>query len=104
MTSNQLDPTVTKFIDALNAGDSDAFFGMLTPDATMSDDGNERDLHDWVQSEIFGSNGRMKVESVSDGGTALLAEYANDRWGAMRTTWRFTVSADKISRFETGQA
>ncbi|WP_034270460.1 nuclear transport factor 2 family protein [Actinospica robiniae] len=104
MTSNQLDPTVAKFIDALNAGDSAAFFSMLTPDATMSDDGTDRDLRDWVQREIFGSNGRMKVESISDGGTALEADYANDTWGAMRTTWRFTVSGDKISRFETGQA
>src|SRR6185312_16171785 len=77
---------------------------MLTPDATMSDDGTDRDLRDWVQNEVFGSNGRMEVESVTDGGTALVANYTNDRWGAMRTAWRFTVAGDKISRFETGQA
>ncbi|QIS22691.1 nuclear transport factor 2 family protein [Nocardia terpenica] len=104
MTSNQLDPVVAKFVDALNAGDSNEFFGLLTPDATMSDDGTDRDLRNWVQSEAFGSNGRMDVESVADGGTALVANYTNDRWGAMRTAWRFTVSGDKISRFETGQA
>lgn len=104
MTSNQLDPVVTKFVGAINAGDSDALFGMLTPDATMSDDGTDRDLRDWVQNEVFGSNGRMEVESVTDGGTALVANYTNDRWGAMRTAWRFTVAGDKISRFETGQA
>ncbi|ATL70513.1 nuclear transport factor 2-like protein [Nocardia terpenica] len=104
MTVNQLDPVVAKFVAALNAGDSTEFFGLLTPDATMSDDGTDRDLRNWVQSEAFGSNGRMDVESVADGGTALVANYTNDRWGAMRTAWRFTVSGDKISRFETGQA
>lgn len=104
MTSTQLDPVVAKFVEALNAGDADTFLGLLTPDATMSDDGTDRDLRGWVQSEVFGSNGRMSVESVADGGTSLVADYTNDRWGAMRTAWRFTISGDKISRFETGQA
>ncbi|WP_369392363.1 nuclear transport factor 2 family protein [Streptomyces sp. CG1] len=104
MAVNELDPVVAKFVDALNAGDSNGFFGLLTPDATMSDDGADRDLRDWVQSEVFASGGRMDVESVADGGTALVANYTNDRWGAMRTAWHFTVSGDKISRFETGQA
>ncbi|MFB7631618.1 nuclear transport factor 2 family protein [Streptomyces sp. NPDC056149] len=104
MPLNDLDPVVAKFVDALNTGDSNDLFGLLTPDATMSDDGTDRDLRDWLQSEALGSNGRMDVESVADGGTALVANYTNDRWGAMRTAWRFTVSGDKISRFETGQA
>ncbi|MFE6687596.1 nuclear transport factor 2 family protein [Streptomyces sp. NPDC057743] len=104
MSLNDLDPVVAKFVDALNTGDSTGLFDLLTPDATMSDDGTDRDLRNWLQSEAFGSNGRMDVESVADGGTALVANYTNDRWGAMRTAWRFTVSGDKISRFETGQA
>ncbi|WP_308162936.1 nuclear transport factor 2 family protein [Nocardia alni] len=101
---NQIDPVVAEFVEVLNAGDSNGFFGLLTPDATMSDDGADRDLRDWVQSEVFGSNGRMDIESVADNGSALVANYTNDRWGAMRTAWRFTVSDGKISRFETGQA
>ncbi|MFK0294076.1 nuclear transport factor 2 family protein [Streptomyces sp. NPDC090442] len=104
MPLNDLDPVVAKFVDALNTGDSNGLFDLLTPDATMSDDGTDRDLRNWLQSEAFGSNGRMDVESVADGGTALVANYTNDRWGAMRTAWRFTVAGDKISRFETGQA
>ncbi|MFI1918873.1 nuclear transport factor 2 family protein [Nocardia sp. NPDC020380] len=99
----ELDPTVQQFVDAVNTGDRTTFYQLLTDDATMSDDGNDRDLQEWVQSEIFGSNGRMRVESVS-GPTALVADYANDRWGSMRTAWRFTVGDGRISRFETGQA
>ncbi|MFI6944153.1 nuclear transport factor 2 family protein [Streptomyces sp. NPDC050418] len=104
MADNRLDPTVAQLVDALNAGDSDAFFALLTEDASMSDDGTERDLRAWIGSEAFGSNGRMDVESVADGGTSLIATYTNDRWGAMRTAWRFTVADGKVSRFETGQA
>ncbi|MFF4694970.1 nuclear transport factor 2 family protein [Streptomyces chattanoogensis] len=104
MTSNQLNPVVAQFVDAVNAGDSAGFFDLLTEDVSMSDDGSDRDVRDWVDSEIFGSNARMNVESVSDGGQALVADYTNDRWGSMRTAWRFTIADGKISRFETGQA
>ncbi|AYF73457.1 nuclear transport factor 2 family protein [Nocardia yunnanensis] len=99
----ELDPAVQQFVDAVNAGDAEAFFKTLTADASMSDDGQERDLADWTASEIFSTNGRMKVESVS-GPTEFVADYSNDRWGGMRTAWRFTVRDGLISRFETGQA
>ncbi|MEV6138213.1 nuclear transport factor 2 family protein [Nocardia sp. NPDC051990] len=102
--TQQLDPTVQEFVTALNDSDQDRFYAILTDDATMSDDGVERNLAQWTDSEIFGSNGRMAVESVGDGGTELVADYTNTRWGSMRTAWRFTVRDGKISRFETGQA
>ncbi|GAA0306727.1 hypothetical protein GCM10010302_51760 [Streptomyces polychromogenes] len=98
------DPAVRAFVTAVNAGDRQAFTEALTPGATMSDDGSDRDLNDWADREIFSSNGHMDVESEADGGRALVADYRNDTWGAMRTAWRFTVSDGRVSRFETGQA
>ena len=64
-----LDPTVQEFVAALNDRDQDRFYAILTEDATMSDDGVERNLVQWTDSEIFGSNGRMQVESIGDNGT-----------------------------------
>jgi hypothetical protein len=98
------DPAVTAFVDAVNAGDRAAFYAALTEDATMSDDGTERDLAHWAQREIFDSNGRMSVEEVSSDGRTLTVTYTNSTWGSMRTRWTFTVGGDRISRFETGQA
>jgi hypothetical protein len=98
------DPVVRAFVAAVNAGDREAFFALLTPEATMSDDGSERNLEDWVDREIFASDGRMEVESESDDGRSLLVTYTNSTYGAMRTAWRFIVTGDKVSRFETGQA
>ncbi|MFF9642239.1 nuclear transport factor 2 family protein [Kitasatospora aureofaciens] len=98
------DPTVRAFVTAINAGDREAFFHVLAPDATMSDDGSDRDLDEWVDREIFGPNGRMDVQSESSGGHALVANFTNETWGEMRTAWRFTVDGGRISRFETGQA
>ncbi|MET8653951.1 MULTISPECIES: nuclear transport factor 2 family protein [Nocardia] len=99
-----LNPVVEKFVTALNEHDRDRFYGLLTEDATMSDDGVERNLAQWTDSEVFDSNGRMRIEDVVDGGTELVADYTNTRWGSMRTNWRFMVRDDKIFRFETGQA
>jgi hypothetical protein len=98
------DPVVRRFVEAVNAGDRDAFFALLTPDASMSDDGTERDLQEWVDREIFSADGRMEVESQSDDGRSLIVSYTNSKWGSMRTAWKFTVEGERVSRFETGQA
>jgi hypothetical protein len=98
------DPTVRALISAVNAGDRDAFFALLAPGATMSDDGTERNLEEWVDREIFDADGRMEVEEQSADGLHLTATNSNSTWGAMRTTWRFDIDGGKVSRFETGQA
>lgn len=98
------DPTVRAIIDAINAGDRDAFFALLTADATVSDDGTERNLTEWVDKEIFTVDGHLEVESATDEGRSLIAQYRNDTWGTMRTRWTFTLTENKISRIEAGQA
>ncbi|MFE9356909.1 nuclear transport factor 2 family protein [Streptomyces olivaceoviridis] len=99
------DPAVRAFVHAVNAHDREGFMALLTPGATMADDGSDRDLTDWIDREIFSSHGHMEVDNESAGGRTLLARYRNDTWGEMRTRWSFTVEDDgRISRFETGQA
>ena len=98
------DPVVRKFVEAVNAGDRDACFALLTKDATMSDDGSKRDLEEWVDREIFSSIGRMEVDSQSDEGRSLIVNYTNSTYGAMPTDWRFVVEGKRVARFETGQA
>jgi hypothetical protein len=97
-------PVVAELVAAINAGDRAAFLGLLTPDATLSDDGTERVLTDWIDREIFTANGHMSVESEEPDGLRLRARFRNDTWGAMTTAWRFVLDGDRISRIETGQA
>ena len=105
MAANDVtEPAVQALIAAINAGDREAFFAALTPDATMSDDGTDRDLAAWADREIFTVHGHLAVVSAADEGRSLVADYRNDTWGQMRTRWAFTVSDGKVSRFETGQA
>ncbi|CAL9434352.1 MULTISPECIES: nuclear transport factor 2 family protein [Streptomyces] len=104
-TTRLSDPAVRAFVAAVNAHDREAFQELLAPDATMADDGDDRDLDQWIDREIFSSNGHMEVENESNGGRALIARYRNDTWGEMRTRWDFTVDEEgRIARFETGQA
>lgn len=98
------DPTVRALVQAINEGNRQAFTDLLADDATMSDDGSDRDLGAWIDREIFAANGRMEVVSETESGRALVAHFTNDTWGQMRTRWRFVISDGKISRFETGQA
>jgi len=105
LTPDELtDPTTRALVEAINAHDRDRFFALLAPDATMADDGRERDLTDWVDREIFASNGHMDVVSQSDDGRSWLADYRNDTYGQMRTSWAITVDDRRITRLETGQA
>ncbi|MBC9726021.1 nuclear transport factor 2 family protein [Streptomyces sp. TRM68367] len=104
-TTRLSDPAVRAFVTAVNAHDREGFMKILAPGATMADDGSDRDLADWVDREIFSSNGHMEVDNESRNGRSLIALYRNDTWGEMRTRWSFTVDDDgRISRFETGQA
>ncbi len=98
------DPAVRALIEAINHGDRDAFFAALTPDATMSDDGTDRNLAEWADREIYSAGGHMDIVSAAADGSSLTAVFTNRTWGAMRTFWRFTVHDGKVSRFETGQA
>ncbi|GLW18525.1 nuclear transport factor 2 family protein [Streptomyces kronopolitis] len=97
-------PAVRALVTALNNHDERAFFDALTADATMSDDGADRDLREWCDREVFATRGHLDVRSESDHGLSLVADYRNDTWGEMRTRWKFTVADGKVSRFETGQA
>lgn len=103
-TAKLSDPVVRRVVEAINARDREAFLGLMSSDATMSDDGSDRDLQEWIDREIFDAGGRMDVQKESDAGQTLLARFRNDTWGEMSTRWRFEVEDGHVRRFETGQA
>ncbi|MGW3327208.1 hypothetical protein [Streptomyces virginiae] len=45
-------PIVNAFVDAVNSGDRQAFHALLALDATMSDEGSDRDVADRTEREI----------------------------------------------------
>lgn len=97
-------PAVRALVEAVNHGDRDGFLALLTPDAELTDDGTPRRLAEWIDREIFTSNGRMNVTGQDAQGLTLTVRYRNDTWGEMNTRWRFHVTDGKITRIDTGQA
>jgi hypothetical protein len=66
-------PVVARLVAAINDGDRDMFLAALTPNATLTDDGNPRSLTDWIDREIFSVHGHMNVEREEEDGLRLLA-------------------------------
>src|SRR5262245_66587572 len=97
------DPVVRKFVEAVNADDSDAFFALLSEDATMSDDGSDRNLSEWVDREIFSAHGGLEVESQSDDGRSLIINVTNSTYGTMRTHREFKDEGERVTQFQTSQ-
>ncbi len=96
MTSREpSNPVAHKLAPAINNGDRGAFPATLTPNATLTDDGNPQSLHDWIDREIFSAHGHMTVEHENEDGLHLLARYRNDTWGEMPTFWRFQVTGTR---------
>ncbi|NUR72204.1 MAG: nuclear transport factor 2 family protein [Hamadaea sp.] len=104
MSETAIHPVVRELVDAINSGDRPRFLSALTPDATLSDDGTQQDLEEWIDREIFTVNGHLEIQEQDDDGLALTARYRNDTWGEMRTRWRFTIVDGKIGQIATGQA
>jgi hypothetical protein len=102
-TQEPSNPVARRLVAAINDSDRDAFLTTLTPNATLTEDGNPRPLRDWIDREIFAGHGHISVEREEENGLHLLACYRNDTWGEVSTHWRFHVTGDKISRIDTGQ-
>ena len=103
-TGELTDPAVRAFVAAVNANDRAALQAAMTPNATMSDDGTDRLLDEWLDREVFDSSGRMDVDSESADGRDLTVYFTNETWGQMKTRWHFAVRDGKVERFDTGQA
>ena len=78
---------------------------LFTPDATLTDDGNEQDFVQWSDNEIFGrGQGRLAaVDREEDGGLTLHGRFHSAQWGAFRSVFRFHQRGDKLSGLEVGQ-
>ena len=78
-------PVVGRLVTAINGGDRDAFMATLSPDATLTDDGNPTSLASWIDREIFSLHGHLSIEREEEQGLCLLARYGNDTRGEMST-------------------
>lgn len=71
MPEEQLPDAIRAFIDATNAGDSDAFVAAFTPDAYLNDWGREFHGHagvrDWNRTDNIGVRSHFELVGVEPG-------------------------------------
>jgi hypothetical protein len=93
-----------KAIDALQAGNKNAWFELFTTDAQLFDDGNKMDFKGFSESAL-GHERFIAIDKVENEGLSLYGKFHSDKWGDFKTYFKFHLdSSNKIERLEIGQA
>ena len=97
-------PTVKKAIDALQSGNTTAWFVLFTPDAALYDDGNKKNFRSFFQ-EALGHEYFTHIDKMENGGLDLYGRFHSDRWGNFKTYFKFHLDGEgRITRLDIGQA
>jgi len=109
MTTNKekLTNTVVKAaVEALEKGDSTAWFALFTPDAVLYDDGNRQDFTRFSNSAFGrGHEHFTRIDKVENNGLDVYGSYHSDQWGDFKTYYKFHINNEgKITRLDVGQA
>jgi len=91
MEETLIHPVAKAAIDALQAGDSEAWKELFDPDAVLFDDGHPRNLERF-SDEAVGHERFASIDAVRDGGLKIEGEFQSDVWGRFRTYFYFTIS------------
>lgn len=105
MLTDRLDnPVVKATIDALQAGDREAWAAQFEHQAKLYDDGKPRSLEKFT-SDAIGSERFTSIDSVSGDGLEVIGAFHSDTWGDFKTYFRFQLGrSGKIRRLDIGQA
>jgi hypothetical protein len=105
MNTDQLtNSIVKKAIEALQAGDKDAWFALFTAEAELFDDGHKMNFKSFFDKAL-GHERFTTIDKVENKGLDLYGRFHSDQWGDFKTYFRFTINSDgKINRLDIGQA
>lgn len=104
MTELDLPAPVQAVVDAINAGDYDAFVGAFTADGLVDDWGRvlngPEGIRSWAETDAIGRNARMTVlTATTDGDTTTLRfDWRSDRFNG-ESDAIVEVSGDKVASF-----
>lgn len=103
-TEKLTNPTVRKAIEALNAGDSKAWFTLFTDDAQLFDDGNKMNFKSFFEKAL-GHERFASIDKVENNSLDVYGKFHSDQWGDFKTYFKFHINAQgKIERLDIGQA
>jgi len=91
-------------INALQKGDTKAWFPLFTDDVTFFDDGNQLQFNNFFKKAL-GHERFTSIDQVENNGLDVYGNFHSDQWGDFQTFFKFQIGKEgKISRLEIGQA
>jgi hypothetical protein len=103
-TLSALHPVLQAALDALHAGDKDAWKSLLAPGAQLFDDGAPRDLAAFTE-EAVGHEWFTKIRRVANDGLDVFGDFHSDQWGDFSVYFKFHLNNNqKIGHLEIGQS
>ncbi|MBO1900456.1 nuclear transport factor 2 family protein [Leucobacter weissii] len=104
VAESSLPAPVQRFVDAINAADTDAFVDAFTPDGLVDDWGRELHgpdgLRSWADTDAIGMNARITILSADVDGDTVTTRFD---WASRRFNGRsegiFVIAGDRLSSF-----
>jgi ketosteroid isomerase-like protein len=97
--------TVRNVFEAMRDGDRESYLAAFSPDAVMTDDGNQQSYSRWADQWLFDrSRGRVDpVHREADAGLTVYGVYRHGDAERFESVWRFQVAAGKVTRLDVAR-
>jgi hypothetical protein len=97
-----------RFVEAVNAGDTDQVLATLTDDAVVLDSGRRfadpTAIRDWIDTEITGIDGRITVnsEQPTTDGVVLIVDFRSSGFNGSDLRYGFITRGDRVASLTLG--
>jgi hypothetical protein len=97
-----------RFVDAVNAGDTDQVLATLTDDAVVIDSGrrfaDRTAIRGWIDTEVTGVDGRITVnsEQATADGVVLIVEFRSSGFNGTGLCYGFVTRGDRVASLTLG--
>jgi SnoaL-like domain len=97
-----------RFIDAVNAGDTDQVLASLTDDAVVIDSGRRfadpTAIRSWIDTEVNGVDGRITVDSeqTTADGVVLIVDFRSSGFNGTDLRYGFVTRGDRVASLILG--
>jgi hypothetical protein len=97
-----------RFVDAVNAGDTDQVLASLTDDAVVIDSGRRfadpTAIRSWIDTEVTGVDGRITVDSeqTTADGVVLIVDFRSSGFNGTDLRYGFVTRGDRVASLILG--
>jgi ketosteroid isomerase-like protein len=97
-----------RFVDAVNAGDTDQVLAALTDDAVVIDSGrrfaDSTAIRNWLDTEVTGIDGRITVnsEQTTADGVVLIVDFRSSGFNGTDLRYAFITRGDRVASLTLG--